>query len=174
MSSHVAYLGDSCVAELKFAPASIPCLESFRHETGLDVLLYRVDNFGEFKRLSSTCSRKHPSVPGLHYDVCRYLRRRVTVTNVYLLRKLQGSGIFFAELPEFRVSSPEAYMSLAALRTDKGVCDIKVLDFNLEIQDCRLCMIYRDIDSLGDDMLSVSMWRALTLDQVPERASQKS
>lgn len=168
MTLHVAYLGESCVVELKFAPAAIPCLESFRHETGLDIILYRVDDFCEFKRLSSNCARKHPSVPGLHFDVCRYLRRRNTVKNVYLIRKLQGSCIFFAELPEFRVSSPEAYMSLAALRTDNGMYDIKVLDFNLEIQDCHLCMIYRDIDSLDDDMLSVSMWRALTLDQVPE------
>ena len=163
MSLHVAYLDESLVVVLKIAPSGIPCMESYRHESGLDILLYKVDNFWEFKKLSSKNLKIHSSVPGLLFDVSRYLRRKNTVRSVYLIRKLQGSGILFAELPESMVSSPEAYTSLVTLRTDNGMYDIKALDFNLEIQDCHLCVIYRDINSLGGDMLSVSMWRALTM-----------
>lgn len=161
MSLHAAYLDESFVVVLKTAPSGIPCMESFRHESGLDILLYKIDNFWDFKKLSSESLKMHSSVPGLHFDVSRYLRRRNTVRSVYLIRKLKGSRILFAELPESMVSSPKAYTSLVTLQTDNGLYDIKVLDFNLEIQDCHLCMIYRDIDSLGGDMLSVSMWRAL-------------
>lgn len=172
-SLHVAYLDESYVVELEFAPSRMPCIESFRHKTGLDILLYKIDDYREFKKLLARRLKMRPSVPTLYSDVCRFLRRRNTVSNVYLIRKHQGPSIFFAEIPESLVVFPEAYMSLATLRTDNGVYDIKVLDFNLKIEDCRLCMIYRHIDSLGGDELSVSMFRALTISVAARAMSVK-
>lgn len=161
MLVHVVYLGE-CFVRLRSAPLGIPCLESFGSRDGSNILLYEAQDVSEFERLS----RLQQSSSSLSSDleILQHLRLRSTYRPVFVIRKLQDSKVLFSELPTHMVLTPAAYVSVAALSTDSGNYDIKLLDFNPEVRDCQLLLVYRDVEYLnGSDMLDVTLWRALSI-----------
>lgn len=165
---HVAYLEDSPsqamkIAQLRGPPRGHPCLESFGHQ-GRDILLYKVDEILEFEILSQ---KLKPSIsyPALVPVVRRHFCDRCAEHVVYLIRKVQGSQVTFAEVPEAFGKSLEATSSTeVALHTDDGIYQVRIVDFDLELEVCRRPLIYRETTALdrGADMLDVTCWQALS------------
>lgn len=161
----MVYLGE-CFVRLRFAPLGIPCLESFGSRDGSNIFLYEAQDSSEFKKLSRL--QQSESSLSSDLDILRYLRLRSTYRPVFVIRKLQDSKVLFAELPAHMVVTPAAYVSVATLQTDSGNYDIKLLDFNPEVRDCQLLLIYRDVKCLnGSDMLDVTLWQALSTQGKP-------
>lgn len=148
------------VALLKHAPPQIPCCEAFG-VNGADVLLYKEDDLLDFQKVSYKL-KLHTAPADVMAAVHAYFKKTRSCKSLYLVRKIKGNDVWFAEVPQHLVTSFETYCHSSFWMTDDGCYDVVVANDGLK--ECRVPLIFQLVDSLKGvkDVQGAILWQALS------------